>query len=257
MPRIIKSDELPPSYARADLFTDHGPIHPAVTADVLRTLIRSLPMEGGERLLYRNRRIISATRAIEAIQPRDEIEMMLAEQAVLAHHHALARWHASTRKGLSEAESLRQISAAAAATRMFDSMLRAVERRQARPMAEPPVSQDWSNIDLDATIQGFAAFVIAPEAGETVPDAAVLWEDAAVEQVRAEIADAEEEDAPTNVEGVNPDGSMTVPDNPTDEQKRYMARRIARNMKDPALNPPHPDGRHRIIKPLRAGDWLP
>ena len=95
-------------------------------------------MEPGERRLYRNRRICAAIRAVQALAPRDETELMLAVDAVTAHFQAAVHWRASTDDALTQAESLRHLSAAAAATRVFDSMLRAIERRQARPMAESP-----------------------------------------------------------------------------------------------------------------------
>ena len=259
MPRAPKTTEPPPPYPRDDLFTAHGPIHPASTFDALRTLIRNLPMETGERELYRNRRKFAAIRAAQALEPRDEIELMLAVQAVTAHFHAAAHWRASMDGTLSDAEALRQISAAGAATRVFDSMLRAVERRQARPMAEPPKCRDWLRIDVSEQLDTIAALVRSDESGsEDAIIGSVDWPAAAVQRTQGHIDQIMLEGnglVPAGIDGVDPDGSIIVPEQATAEQQDYIGRRIATTMA--AERAKRPGRQTLVIKPLRPGDRVP
>jgi hypothetical protein len=264
LPRIAKPTEPPPPYPRDALFTDQGPIHPDPTFDSLRTMFRNLPMEPGERDIYRTRRMNAAMRAAQALEPRDEIELMLAVQAVNAHYHAAARWRASMDPNLSDAESLRQANAAAAATRVFDTMLRAVERRQARPMAEPPRCRDWYATEVAIDLQAIERMVRGAEPNDRdAPVEAASWPDEAIRQTQAEIdgiAPDEGNPAANGIEGVNPDGSIIVPENATDAQKRYIGRRIAQTLAAQAQAGQHATrlGRQGMtIKPLRPGDWVP
>jgi hypothetical protein len=277
LPRTSKTNEPPPPYPHDDLFTAHGPIHPASTFDALRTLIRNLPMEPGERRLYRNRRICAAIRAVQALAPRDETELMLAVDAVTAHFQAAAHWRASTDGALSQAESLRHLSAAAAATRVFDSMLRAIERRQARPMAESPKCRDWLGIDVDEKLDAVSALVRADENTAVVradEDAALVrtdedaiidpssWPEAAVQCTQADIDRiilSEDGPIPAGIEGVNPDGSIIVPEQATEAQQDYIGHRIATHIRNERAKRQSRQGLgiKPIIKPLRPGDRVP
>jgi hypothetical protein len=264
LPRTSKTNEPPPPYPHDDLFTAHGPIHPASTFDALRTLIRNLPMEPGERRLYRNRRICAAIRAVQALAPRDETELMLAVDAVTAHFQAAVHWRASTDDALTQAESLRHLSAAAAATRVFDSMLRAIERRQARPMAESPKCRDWLGIDVDEKLDAVSALVRADEdAGEDAIIDPPVWPEAAIKRTQTgidQVLRAEDGPIPAGIDGVAPDGSIIVPEHATEAQQDYIGRRIAshiRNERASRQSPGTKPGTRPIIRPLRPGDRVP
>jgi hypothetical protein len=259
LPRASKTTEPPPPYPHDDLFTAQGPIHPTSTLDALRTLIRNLPMETGERELYRDRRKFAAIRAVQALEPRDEIELMLAVQAVTAHFQAAAHWRASMDGELPGTEALRHISAAGAATRVFDSMLRTVERRQARPMAEPPKCRDWHKIDVSERLDTVAALVYKDESeGSDTAIDSIVWPAAAVLRTQGQIDQIMLEgdgSIPTGIDGVNPDGSITVPEQATEAQKDYIGRRVAMNMNNERTKQQSQQG--PSIKPLRPGDRVP
>jgi hypothetical protein len=264
LPRTSKTTEPPPPYPHDDLFTAHGPIHPASALDALRTLIRNLPMEPGERDLYRKRRICAAIRAVQSLAPRDETELMLAVDAITAHYQAAAHWRASTDGALSQAESLRHLSAAAAATRVFDSMLRAIERRQARPMAGPPTCRDWLRVGVEESLD-VASDLVRTDESES-EDAIIdppVWPDAAIQRTQTgidKIILAEDGPIPTGIDGVAPDGSIIVPEQATEAQQDYIGRRIASHIRNEQASRQDPGTRpviRPIIKPLRPGDRVP
>jgi hypothetical protein len=219
-------------------------------------MFRNLPMEPGERQVYRRRRMTAATRAAQALEPRDEIELMLAVQAVTAHYRAAAHWRASMNSELSEAEALRQASAAASATRVFDSMLRAIERRQARAMAEHPQSRDWEAIGAVDNVEAMGILVATHGAEGT--DAAlepIIWPGEAIRATQGRIAGIGLQESGPGIAGVNPDGSITVPENATEEQQTYIGRRLAQTIANEKTARPGP--RTLVIKPIQPGDRVP
>ena len=89
----------------------------------------------------------SALLGLSALHPRDEIEVMLGVQAMSAYHAAAACWRIGMNHHLPNGDSTRHITTAASAARVFDSLLRAIERRQAKPLGIPigrPAAQTWA-----------------------------------------------------------------------------------------------------------------
>ena len=96
----------------------------------VRTLIRTLPLDPTEPQAWSDRRMNAALLALSALHPRDEVEVMLGVQALSAYHAAAACWRIGMNLRRPNGDSTRHITAACSAARTFDSMLRALERRQ-------------------------------------------------------------------------------------------------------------------------------
>ncbi len=65
-----------------------------------------------------------------------------------------------------------------------------------------------------------------------------------------------EDPGPPPVEGVAPDGSIVVPDNPTPEQEAYMGARIIHNTRDHWTDDIASGAKPKIPR-LRPGDRIP
>jgi hypothetical protein len=206
----------------------------------------------------------AALHALSALRPRDAIEMMLAVQALAAYHAAAACWYIGMNLKRPYGDSTRHIAAAATASRTFDTLLKALERRQARtlPSAERPAPQPWTPTDP-------AAFVTAIEracrmdAPDSLPDEAVEWTQADLEAaertVEADRIAAENEGLDiANTEGILPDGGMIMPENPTPQQQAYIARRLGLScQREHAENLRRGIRKYPQIRPLRTGDLVP
>ena len=83
---------------------------------------------------------------------------MLGVQALCAYHAAAACWHQGMNHSYPRGSGLRQFSAAASAARTFDTLLKALERRQAKPLSVPvgrPAPRAWPEPDLSAEVAGW------------------------------------------------------------------------------------------------------
>ena len=127
----------PTQFDRAALFHDHGPFHPSFQREAIRALLRTLPIDPAEPKGWADRRMFAALLALSALHPRDEIEVMLGIQAVAAYHAAAAGFHLGMNLATPKGTGTRHITAACSAARTFDALLRALERRQAKPLAVP------------------------------------------------------------------------------------------------------------------------
>jgi hypothetical protein len=81
-----------PPYKPEAIFDENGPIHPTFIHEAVCTLLRALPLDPAEPRGWSHRRMFSAMRALTALHPRDEIEVMLGVQALSAYHAAGACW---------------------------------------------------------------------------------------------------------------------------------------------------------------------
>jgi hypothetical protein len=267
---------LPPAFAsrhgdgREALYALDGPIDPEFVSEVTRALIRTLPLETGEPQSWCNRRIAAALNAVAAMYPRDEIELMLCMQAVAAHHAAAAAWRLGMNHASPRGDSTRHITAAATAGRAFDTLLRAVERRQAKPLAIPPgrpPNRTWDPFDTNAFVADMAVRIHAGASYDALPDVLSdgaspgdrIWtrEDRArVEELRRQ------EDYPglnvENVPGILPGGGMIIPEFPSPDQKAYLAYRYANNIRG-NYNRTLLEGGTALPKivPMKPGDWMP
>jgi hypothetical protein len=105
----------------------------------------------------------AALAALQALQPRDMIEAMLAARMIAAHHATMDGYRRAMQPGVSDAEAVRLRNNAIAAARSFDAALRTLEKRQGP--AEKPSQPDRQA----ARVQH--APPAPPEPGETLPDA--------------------------------------------------------------------------------------
>ena len=214
----------------------------------------------------------AALTALAATNPRDPIEVMLAVQAISAHYAACACWRIGMNLCHPHGDSTRHISAAAIAARTFDAMLRAMERRQAKPLSVPagrPVPRLWPEDTATTVLDMIADRIRRGDDRKPVPDqpqlpeSPVIWtpEALAIADEMREKERIEEENKGldiANTEGIRPDGSIIMPEDPTPHQAAYIARRLvlmyrrehAENLKKGIKTIPK-------IRPLRTGDLVP
>jgi hypothetical protein len=264
----MPTDEPTPPYNRDAIFDADGPINPVFMLEAIRTLLRALPIDENEPKAWRNRRMVAALMSLAALHPRDEIEVMLAVQALCAYHAAASCWHQGMNHSYPRGSGLRQFSAAASAARTFDTLLKALERRQAKPLSVPvgrPAPRAWPDQDVTAEVtrmevrcrrgeEESVGSTAEPEVAWT-PDA-LAAADAMLERARAETENAGLDIAHTD--GILPGGGMIVPENPTPQQDAYLARRLGLSVTQERVE----NLRNGIdvlpkIRPLRPGDFVP
>ncbi len=257
------------------IFQQDGPLDPCVMLDTIQAMMRALPLDAPEPEAVRQRRMVAALAALAATNPRDPIEVMLAAQAVSAYHAACACWRIGMNLRHPRGDSTRHISAAATAARTFDTMLRAIERRQAKPLSVPvgrPAPRDWSGdglrLTLEAIVDRIRRHDAAPSHGSAaeLPSAGepdVEWTDedvARVEQMSEEARFEQENEGLdlANTEGILPGGGMIMPEDPTPNQAKYIARRLAlMYRREHAENLRKGIKGYPRIRPLRTGDRVP
>ena len=209
------------------------------------------------------RRIHAAQCAIAALHPRDETELTLGVQIVSASNAANAAWSRAAREP--NGDNRRHIAAAGQATRIFDAMLRALERRQARPLGVPvgrPAPRTWARIDPVAVLNhwnerlGPADVPPDPVAQRGMTDDAYLaaWA----------IKSRHLKDNPNdgldiaNTQGILPDGGMILPWNPDPAQAAYMERRLLlMYLREREENQRNGIQAEIKFRPLRPGDIIP
>jgi hypothetical protein len=253
----------PPPYNRSAIYDEAGPFDPSFVDEAVRTLLRTLPLNAAEPEYWSNRRMRSALTSLAALHPRDEIEIMLGVQALCAYHAAAACWHTGMKRSTATGDGTRHFATAANNARTFDAMLKAVERRQAKPLSVPagrPDPQLWPIECVADILQTFEDRARrdrsrpesdtpeseTPKAGtaetekpaqpkptrQATPDLEDIWTpedleiaDQVFEQDRI---DQENEGLDiANTEGILPGGGMIMPEHPTPEQEAYMGRRLA------------------------------
>jgi hypothetical protein len=73
----------------------------------------------------------AARATIEAFEPRDLAEAMLAARMIAAHHASMDAYNSAMQPGVSDADCIRLRNSAAVAGRSFDAALRLLEKRRA------------------------------------------------------------------------------------------------------------------------------
>ncbi len=151
----------PGTYDPQALFDQDGPINPMSVNEAVRTVMRAMPLiDRNEPRGWVKRRMYAAMRALAALHPRDEIELMIGVQALCAYQAASALWRAGMNLRYPAGDSTRHVTTAATAARTFDTMLKALERRQAKPLAVPPgrpAPHPWPRQDATAAIAAMEA----------------------------------------------------------------------------------------------------
>ncbi|MFL5255925.1 MAG: hypothetical protein ACJ8AI_24130, partial [Rhodopila sp.] len=172
-------------------------------------------------------------------------------------------WHLGMNQTQPSGSGLRHVSAASSAARTFDTLLRALERRQARPLAVPlgrPAPREWPDIDARVVMAGWQQRC-AGDADR--PAAEIRWTPEATavaeEMLEHDRIAAENEGLDlANTEGILPGGGMIVPENPTPQQLAYLARRYGLMLKrERAENLRNGIQALPKIRPIRPGDFIP
>ena len=265
----VLSTETAPHYDRAAIFQEDGPFDTYFMDESVRTLMRALPIDPAEPQGWRDRRMSSALLALSALHPRDEIEVMLGVQAVAAYHAAAACWRIGMNHHRPNGDSTRHISAAASAARTFDSLLRALERRQAKPLSVPvgrPTAPAPAGEHPTVVMQGWTERCLRDKDGPSQPDVAepnFVWtkEDLAAADAFLENERIEKENEGldiANTEGILPGGGMIMPEDPTPQQKAYLGRRLALMYRREILeNRKKGITKYPKIRGIRPGDLIP
>jgi hypothetical protein len=255
-------------YDRDAIFHQNGPINPTFVSEAIRTVIRALPLDPAEQPAWSHRRMFSAMLGLAALNPRDEIEIMLGVQALSAYHAAAACWRIGMNHHKPNGDSTRHITTAATAARTFDTMLRAIERRQVKPLSVPigrPPGQNWPMMNLTEIVGGLEDRCgnVEPAPEPRAPETSVVWTPQDVqaaetfldnERVAAENAGLDI----ANTEGILPGGGMILTEDPTPQQQLYIGRRLGlmyrREYEENRRN-----GINQIpkIRGIRPGDLIP
>jgi hypothetical protein len=253
-----------PGHDPGAIFQDDGPINPSFVHESVRTLMRALPLEDEhEPRAWGYRRMQSALTALSALRPRDEIEIMLGVQALSAYHAAAACWRIGMNLRQPRGDSTRHITTAASAARTFDTLLKALERRQARPLASTELAapRQWIKTRPDAFIR-MVEKNCRDEADETDTQDLFNWtaEDVTVADAMAECDRIEQENEGldlANTEGILPGGAMIMPRDPTPQQAAYIARRLGLSYKRQyAENLRQGIRKYPAIRAVRTGDLI-
>jgi hypothetical protein len=258
-----------PAYDPDAIFHESGPIDPLFMADAIQALMRAHRLDPPETERARQRHLQSSLIALAATNPRDPIEVMIAVQALSAYQAACFCWRIGMNSHNPEKDRIRHIAAAGTAARTFDTMLRAMERRQAKPLAVPigrPDSHVWTGNKAEKLLNAVADRIrVNDKAAPSTepPGPPVVWtpEDLAIAEQYLEKQRIEKENEGldiANTEGILPGGGMILTEDPTPQQKAYMARRLGLAYKreyEENLR----KGIKRIpkIRPIRPGDLIP
>jgi hypothetical protein len=277
------------------LFDEHGPIDPMFMGDAVQALMRAHPLDAPESEAARQRHQRSTLIGLAATHPRDAIEVMISVQALSAYQAACTCWRVGMNSRDPSKDRIRHISAAATAARTFDTMLRALERRQVKPLSVPvgrPEPKRWPADKITSTLDQLADRVQrsneatvperpqpptpatqpeTPEAPATEAmtpsppalDPPAVWSQAEVavadQMLEKERIDQENEglDIP-NTEGILPGGGMILTQDPTPQQKAYMGRRLGlMYRREYAENLRQGNKTLPKIRGIRPGDLIP
>ena len=259
----------PNTYDQNAIFHQNSPLNPSFMRESVRAMFRTLPLDPTEPKPFSDRRMHAALLGLSALHPRDEIEVMLGVQAMSAYHAAAACFRLGMNLRRPNGDSTRHITAACSAARTFDTLVKAIERRQAKPLTIPigrPEPRTWEDAPNPTTvIANLAAAVQAdlnpPTEGE--PEPSITWsrEDFAAAEafLEQERIDKENEGLDiANTEGILPGGGMIMPEDPTPQQKAYLGRRLALMYRREILeNRKKGITKYPKIRGIRPGDLIP
>jgi hypothetical protein len=211
------------------------------------------------------RRMYAAMRALAALHPRNAPELMLGVQALSAYHAANAAWRRATTHRPGD-DVRRHVTTAASAARAFDSMLRGLERRQAKPLSVPvgrPPPGAWPKVDLEAMQQDWQQRTGLDDDPDPDPtDQRPMTDDemvtASAPKARRWLMNPNEGLDIANTPGILPGGGMIMPADPTPAQAAYLERRLVlmyhrektENRRNGIATPIR-------IRPTRPGDLIP
>jgi hypothetical protein len=267
MPRATAQAEIDPTYDREAIFNPDGPIDPRNIQDAIQTIMRTIRIDPDEPQSWTSRRMFCAMRSLSALHPRDEIELMLGVQALSAYNTANAWWRLATNLHASNGDNGRAIAKAASAARTFDTMLRALERRQAKPLSVPigrPGGQVWPPVDVETTWQDLKQRCDQGEV-EPMPGGIGATDKMTDDEMicawmragRHRMADENQGLDIADTEGILPNGGMIMPEDPTPQQAAYVARRLTRQYCREKEESRRQGLEKKIVfRPLRPGDMV-
>lgn len=251
------------------VFDAAGPIDPWFMADAIQALMRAHPLDTPEPENAQQRHLQSALTALAATNSRDPIEVMLAVQALSAHQAACVCWRIAMNSKDPGRDRTRHIAAAATAARTCDTMLRAIERRQAKPLGVPlgrPASKVWSKNNAGITLEQIADRIRHIDKGSPADESSeppVVWdaETLALAERMFEEARIEKENEDldiANTDGILPGGGMILMEHPTPQQEAYMGRRLGLMYKR-EIEENRRNGITKMpkIRPIWPGDLIP
>lgn len=167
----------------------------------------------------------------------------------------------------SHGDTNRHIAKAATAARTFDTMLRALERRQAKPLSVPvgrPAARVWPPVDLSANWQDLKRRGDMGEdepvqgsigsTGDMTDDEIVrAW----IRTGRHRLQDETEGLDIANTEGILPGGGMIVPEDPTPPRIAYMERRMMlRYCREKEESRRNGTDQKIVFRPIRTGNLI-
>jgi hypothetical protein len=267
-PEAPQATEPTQPYDREALYDSNGPIDPRCVQDAIQTIMRTVQIDPDEPHAWTSRRMFCAMRALSALHPRDEIELMLGVQALSAYHVANAGWRLVTNpRHDQKGDPSRHIAKAASAARTFDSMLRALERRQAKPLSVPvgrPAPQVWPPVAVEPTFDDLKRRADMGEEQsiqDTIGPLDQLTDDelicAWIRTGRHRHPDENHGLDIANTEGILPNGGMISPANPTPQQTAYLARRqMLKYCRQKEADRRNGIDRKIVVAPLRDGDLV-
>jgi hypothetical protein len=257
------------------IFDQNGPIDPRCVEQAICTIIRNTPIDPTEPSTHTTRRTYCSMRAFAALHPRDEIEIMLCVQALCAHHAACACWRLAATSSRPDPrrpndDKSRHISRAATAVRTFDTVLRAIERRQAKPLAIP-AARTWPNPEFEAHVRDLLRRCgIDPNQPNPDPPGPPITtadrqsmndDDLVAALALSQPAFLHDENIGldlANTEGILPGGGMIVPEEPTPQQTEYIERRLQlMYLHEKQQIDREGSDRKIVFRPLRPGDLVP
>jgi hypothetical protein len=248
------------------IYDPNGPLDPLVMEEAVGTIMRGIEPDLTEPPDAVSRRMHAALRALAGLHPRNEPELMLGVQARNAYHAANAAWRKGAQHATRPNEQRRHAATAASATRTFDAMLRALERRQAKPLSVPigrPPAKPWPAQDLK-TLQTDMENRWGLNHQQDAPDPVnqdAMTDDELITAWSAKARQWRENPNQgldiANTEGILPDGSMIAPWNPTKQQAAYLDRRLAMTyVREQAENRRNGTNSPMQIRPIRTGDII-
>jgi hypothetical protein len=223
----------PANYGPEPIYQPNGPISPLFMTEAVRTLMRALPLDDAEPEAWRNRRQRCAMIALAGLNPRDPTEVMIGVQALCAYHAATNLWFLGMNFRRPAGGNIRYTAAAASTARTFDSLLKALERRQAKPIPppqDPPPPRDWDEIPPAEVVTAWSGRCAGTN--DNLPEDPTKWTRPLFEAARPYLDQAREDYDNQgldleNTPGILPGGGMIIPANPTEAQQAYLARRYA------------------------------
>ena len=254
----------PQPYDPEAIYHPNSPIDPRCVAEALTAIKRATPIDPSEPREQATRRVHCMLRSLSALHPRDEIELMLGVQALSAYYAACATWRLGMNLALPHGDSTRHIVTAASAARAFDSMLRALERRQAKPLSVPvgrPEPHEWPQTDTETGDEHRQHLLSINADAPIRPKPAPIDNAQATDDQLLDAAEFEDDDEGLdleNTEGILPNGGMIVTDDPTPQQLAYIERRLLlMYRREREENRRNGIMTKTTFRPLRTGDLVP